>query len=113
MHVRFALVAAFVLAGCGGGFRTTLLETAEAGQPAPEYRVSIPDGYEVMSVDYDAALVGFASGDSSGTSTTLGGKGVLSVYAVERATQQRVVFVYDDVRGRATPTAVIRLSEDG
>ena len=46
-------------------------------------------------MDYDAALVGIASGES--TTTTVEGKGVVSVYAVERATGREVVLIYDDI----------------
>ncbi len=107
MPVRLVLaLLAVALAGCGGGYRTTLLTTAEGDAPPVEYRVEIPDGYDVRSVDYDAALVGIASGENA---TTVEGKGVVSVYAVERATGREVVLVYDDVESRATPTAILHL----
>jgi len=115
-HAPVAMIArspfvllACLLAGCGGGYQTTLLPTAEPNELAYQYRVEIPDGYEVRSVDYDAALVGLASGDSSGTSTSVSGRSVLSVYAVERETGDEVVFVYDDILARRTPTALILL----
>ena len=108
MPVRPVLVLlALTLVGCSGGYRSTLLPTAEAGARPPEYRVQVPDGYDVRSVDYDAALVGIASGEN--TSTTVSGRGVVAVYAVERATGAEVVLVYDDVENRPTPTAVIHL----
>ena len=108
MPARLALaVLGIALAGCGPGYRTTLLQTAEPGAPPPEYRVEIPEGYDVLAVDYDAALVGIASGEN--TSTSVEGKGVVTVHAVERATGDEVVLIYDDVPARRTPTAVIRL----
>lgn len=107
--MRRLLLAAFAtaLAGCSSGYRSTLLPTAEAGGPVPEYRVEVPEGYDVRSVDYDASLVGIASGEN--TSTEVRGRGVLAVYAVERATGAEVVLVYDDIQARSRPTAVIRL----
>ena len=108
----FVLLAC-LLAGCGGGYRTTLLPTAQPRELAYQYRVEIPDGYEVRSVDYDAALVGLASGDSSGTSTSVAGRGVLAVYAVETATGDEVVLVYDDILARRTPTAIVRIERAG
>ena len=105
---RIALVSLLALAGCApAGYGSTLLPTAQAGAPAPEYRVVVPDGYDVRSVDYDASLVGIASGEA--TSTVVRGRGVISVYATERATGAEVVLVYDDVQNRPTPSAVIRL----
>ena len=106
--MRLALVLPLVaLAGCSPGYGSTLLPTAEAGAPAPEYRIDVPDGYDVRSVDYDASLVGIASGER--TSTRVAGRGVVAIYAVERATGQEVVLVYDDVQNRPAPSAVIRL----
>ena len=104
---RLLLLSLVVLAGCSKGYADTLLPTAEADAPPPEYSVQIPDGYDVRSVDYDAALVGIASGEY--TSTRVAGRGVVTVCAVERATGDEVVLVYDDVQSRPTPTAVIRL----
>ena len=104
---RLLLLSLVALTGCSAGYANTLLPTAEAGGQPPEYRVQVPDGYDVRSVDYDAALVGIASGEN--TSTRVSGRGVVTVYAVERATGAEVVLVYDDVQGRPTPTAVIRL----
>ncbi len=111
--VALVLVLVLVLAGCGGGTLSTVLPTAAPGEIAYQYRVEIPDGYDVRSVDYDAALVGIASGDSSGTSTSVSGRGVLAVYAVDRATGAEVVLVYDDVLARPEPTAIIRLECEG
>lgn len=107
MHIRSLLLLAASLVGCSEGYRDTLLPTAEVGAPPPEYHIEIPDGYEIRSVDYDAALVGIASGEN--TSTTVRGRGVVAVYAVERTTGREVVLVYDDVRARPTPSAIIRI----
>lgn len=106
------LAVAFVLtlAGCSEGYRNTLLPTAEPGDFPPEYRIVVPPEYEVRSVDYDAALVGIASGDN--TSTVVSGRGVVSVYAVHRPSGAEVVLVYDDVQARPTPSAVIWLDRD-
>lgn len=112
MRFFLLVVVAALLAGCGSGYRSTLLPTAEAGARAAEYRVVVPDGYDVRSVDYDASLVGLASGDQYGTSTSVRGRGVLAVYAVERATGAEVVLVYDDIQARPTPTAVIHLDAE-
>ena len=114
MRTRSALVLlACLLAGCGGGYRTTLLPTAQPDELAYQYRVEIPGGYEVRSVDYDVALVGLASGDSSSTSTSVAGRGVLAVYAVEAATGDEVVLIYDDILARRTPTAIVRIERAG
>ena len=106
---RLSLLALVLLAGCSPGYGSTLLPTAEAGAPAPEYRIEVPDGYEIRSVDYDASLVGIASGNGNVTTTNVRGRGVVAIYATERATGQEVVLVYDDVQNRPTPSAVIRL----
>ena len=46
-----AAVLLVTLVGCGGGYGSTLLATAEDGAPPPEYVVEVPDGYTVRSVD--------------------------------------------------------------
>lgn len=110
--MRLALLVALALsiAGCGSSYRSTLLPTAEAGGPPPQYRVVVPEGYDVLSVDYDASLVGIASGED--TSTEVKGRGVLAIHAVERATGDEVVLVYDDIQGRPRPSAIIRLDPE-
>ena len=108
---RSALVLlTLTLAGCSEGYGSTLLETARGADPPLEYRIVVPDGYTVRSVDYDAALVGIDNGELN---TVVRGRGVVAVYAVERATGREVVLVYDDVAARATPTAVIHLDRGG
>ena len=113
MRTALALLA-LCLAGCASsGYGSTLLPTADAGEFPYQYRIEVPDGYEILSVDYDAALVGIASGEN--TSTKVSGRGVVTVYARERATGDEVVLVYDDLLARPTPTALIRVerSADG
>lgn len=110
MSLRYGLLLSLaLLTGCSKGYPDTLLPTADAGAPAPEYRIEVPDGYDVRSVDYDAALVGIASGNQYGTNTHVRGRGVVAIYAVERATGDEVVLVYDDIQTRPSPSAVIRL----
>ena len=106
---RLLPLVLIVLSACAPGYQSTLLPTAEVGAPPPEYRIQIPDGYDVRSVDYDASLVGIASGNQYSTSTDVRGRGVVAVYAVERATGDEVVLIYDDVAARPTHTAILRL----
>ena len=104
-----SLAALTALAGCASSYPDTVLPTAGGGAEPPEYRIEVPAGYDIRSVDYDAALVGVAAG-ADGTRTDVRGRGVVAVYAVHRATGREVVFVYDDVLRRAAPSAVIRVS---
>lgn len=110
MRVLTAAAVLLALAGCSEGYRNTLLPTAETGGRPPEYRIVVPPDYEVRSVDYDAALVGIASGE--GASTEVSGRGVVAVYAVHRPSGAEVVLIYDDVRARPTPSAVLWLDRD-
>lgn len=103
-----ALAAAFALTGCNS-FGSTVLPTARATTGvAPEYHIQIPDGYDVQSVDYDASYVSLSSGVQN-VASEVGGRGVVAVYAIQTATGGRVVLVYDNIEGRATPSAVIHL----
>lgn len=110
MLPRLLPVLLLVVTGCGGGYSSTLLPTAELGELPYQYRVTIPDGYDVRSVDYDASLVGIASGEN--TTTTVQGRGVVTVYAIEQATGAEVVLIYDDIRQRQTPSAITRLERE-
>ena len=110
---RIPLVTLVLLTGCASAsgpyshLGNTLLATAEPGRVVPEYRLTVPDGYDIRSVDYDAAIVGVASGEN--TSTVIRGRGVATVYATERATGQEVILIYDDIQDRPFPTAILRL----
>ena len=79
----------------------------------PEYRIEIPDGYDVQSVDYDASYVGLTGGAEGTATTKVGGRGVVAVYALQRATGDRVVLVYDNIEQRPTPSAIIHLDAPG
>lgn len=109
--MRFASLAALALflSGCSApSFGNTVLPTADAGAPALEYAVEVPEGFRVLGADYDAALVGRAHGLNGSVDTELEGRGVLTLHAVDAAGQAWVL-VYDDPAGRPTPTARIRL----
>lgn len=110
MRALTAAAVLLTLAGCSDGYRNTLLPTAAPGARPPEYRVVVPPEYEVRSVDYDAALVGIASGED--TSTEVSGRGVVAVYAVHRSSGAEVVLIYDDVQARPTPSAILWLDRD-
>jgi hypothetical protein len=76
-----------------------------------EITLEIPDGFEVRSVDYDAAMYSDVSGTPGilgGTSTTLGGRGFVKVLAVERSSGQQVLLLYENVSQRSQPVQIIR-----
>jgi hypothetical protein len=94
------LAGTLLLAGCTHTVNT-LPPLAAPGAALQEITLQIPNGLEVVSIDYDAALFSDVSGYSSasigGTSTSLGGRAFVKVHAVDRVTREQVLLLYEDV----------------
>jgi ketosteroid isomerase-like protein len=105
------LAGTLLLAGCTHTVNT-LPPLAAPGAALQEITLQIPDGLEVVSIDYDAALFSDVSGYSSasigGTSTSLGGRAFMKVHAVDRVTREQVLLLYEDVTKRTEPIQIIR-----
>lgn len=101
-----------LLVGCGHTVNT-LPPLATPGAAPQEVALEIPEGLEVVSIDYDATLFsdvsGYSSGSVGGTSTSLGGRAFVKVHAVDRVTREPVLLLYENATSRPEPIQVIRV----
>ena len=97
----------FLLAGCAHRI-DTLPPVAKPGAPLREITLEIPEGFEVRSIDYDAAMYSSVSGSGGMTSTSAGGRAFVKVLAVERSSGQQVLLLYENVSARSQPVEIIR-----
>lgn len=99
-----ALLALGGLFGCRGTSPLPISLERHAGPPR-EYRIEIPDGFEVRSAGFGASYE--ASGNA--TSVSSWQYPYVHVFATEQATGQPVLLVYGDLRRQPTPVAIVRL----
>lgn len=110
---RLVFVVSFMLPLLGGCSRTvnTLPPVSRADAPLQEITLEIPDGLEVRSVDYDATMFSNVSGTSGTygvTSTSVGGRAFVKVFAVDRGSGEQVLLLYENIVERPRPIQIIR-----
>ena len=76
--------------------------------PVKHYDLEIPDALEIKAVSFDATAFSDVSGAGNVTSTQIGGRAFLKVYAVHRQTGEQYLLIYEDIAHRKTPIQVIR-----
>ena len=99
-----------LLAACSSTV-STLPPVASPTAPVGEVVLEIPDGLEVRSASYTATMYSEVSGTSGSygvTATSVGGRAFVQVLAVDRATQEQVLLVYEHIATRTRPIQVIR-----
>jgi hypothetical protein len=79
------------------------------------YDLELPPGLEIRSVGYGATTFTEVSGTDGPTSSAVGGRAFLRVYAVHRATGEHYLLLYEDIEHRRRPVQVIRFvpGQDG
>ncbi len=70
--------------------------------------LAIPADLEVQSADFSASTFADVSGSNGITSSSVGGRAFVKVYAVHRRTGERYLLIYEDVAHRKQPVQVIR-----
>ena len=89
----------------------TLPPVISPSAPIGELVLEIPAGLEVRSASYSATMYSDISGTSGNlgvTTTSAGGRAFVQVLAVDRATQEQVLLVYENIATRTKPIQVIR-----
>jgi hypothetical protein len=76
--------------------------------PVKHYDLDIPEALEIKAVTFDATAFSDVSGSGNVTSTQMGGRAFLKVYAVHRQTGEQYLLIYEDIAHRKTPVQVIR-----
>ena len=72
------------------------------------YDLEIPPDLEIRAVDFAATTFSAVSGSAGSTSSQVGGRAFVKVYAVRRTTGEQFLLVYEDIEHRKRPVQVIR-----
>ena len=72
------------------------------------YDLEIPADLEIKSVDFSATTFSDVSGAGGSTSSAVGGRAFVKVYAVHRTTGEQYLLLYEDIEHRRRPVQVIR-----
>ena len=72
------------------------------------YDLEIPANLEVKSVDFSATTFSDVSGAGGTTSSAVGGRAFVKVYAVHRGTGAPFLLLYEDIEHRRQPVQIIR-----
>lgn len=114
---RFGLAslcaAVVLLGGCSSTVNTLPPRTSPA-DPVREYTLHLPPGLEVRAVDYVASLYSDVSGGALNvpTTTSVGGRAFVKVYAVHRETGEQYLLLYENIAQRSRPIQIIRFQTD-
>jgi hypothetical protein len=108
-HWTFPLpVTLLLIGGAACHPVNTIPPPPSPSDPITHYDLEIPDALEVKSVSFDATAFSDVSGGGNWTSTQVGGRAFLKVYAVHRQTGEQYLLIYEDIAHRKTPVQVIR-----
>jgi hypothetical protein len=72
------------------------------------YDLDIPQDFEIRAVDFDATTFSDVSGAGGSTSSSVGGRAFVKVYAVRRTTGEQFLLLYEDIERRKRPIRIIR-----
>jgi len=72
------------------------------------YDLDIPPDLEIKMVDFSATTFSEVSGSGGSTSSAVGGRAFVKVYAVRPKTGEQFLLLYEDVVNRKRPAQIIR-----
>ena len=72
------------------------------------YDLEVPSGLEIKAVDFSATTFSAVSGSGGTTTSEVGGRAFVKVYAVRRTTGEQFLLLYEDIEHRKQPVEVIR-----
>lgn len=108
-RAAWLLPAILVLAGAVACHPVnTIPPPPSPSDPVRHYDLEIPEALEIKAVSFDATAFSEVSGAGNVTSTQIGGRAFLKVYAVHRQTGDQYLLIYEDIEHRKTPIQVIR-----
>lgn len=113
-----ALLPALLLLSACGRTLDTLPPRPSPSAPPHEQTLYLPPGLEIRSVDYTVALYSDVSGGGGTggiampTTTSVGGRGFVKVYAIDRETGEQVLLLYENITQRPHPIQIIRFRSD-
>jgi hypothetical protein len=86
----------------------TVPEPVSPSAAIQHYDLEIPVDLEIKSVDFSATTFSDVSGSGGSTSSAVGGRAFVKVYAVHRSTGEQNLLLYEDIARRKQPVQVIR-----
>lgn len=72
------------------------------------FDLEVPADLEVRMADFSATTFADVSGSGGITSSSVGGRAFVKVYAVHRRTGEQFLLIYEDVARRRAPVQIIR-----
>jgi len=72
------------------------------------YDLEIPPDLDIRAVDFSASTFSAVSGAGGSTSSQVGGRAFVKVYAVRRTTGEQFLLLYEDIEHRKRPVQIIR-----
>lgn len=72
------------------------------------FNLDVPPDLEIKSVDFSATTFSDVSGSGGYTSSSVGGRAFVKVYAVHRKTGEQFLLLYEDIARRKRPVQIIR-----
>ena len=76
--------------------------------PVQYYDLELPPDLDIKAVDFSATTFSDVSGTKSATSSSIGGRAFVKVYAVSRTNGDQFLVLYEDVARRKRPVQIIR-----
>jgi hypothetical protein len=70
--------------------------------------LDVPPDLEIKAVDFTATTFSDVSGAGGSTSSSVGGRAFVKVYAVHRRTGEQFLLLYEDIAHRKRPVQIIR-----
>ena len=70
--------------------------------------LEVPPDLEIKAVDFTATTFSDVSGAAGSTSSSVGGRAFVKVYAVHRKTGEQFLLLYEDIVHRKRPVQIIR-----
>ena len=105
-HARILLLAVLSPVACSTV--NTVPEPVAPTAAVQHYDLEVPSDLEIKSVDFSATTFSDVSGYHGSTSSSVGGRAFVKVYAVHRKTGEQFLLLYEDIAHRKQPIQVIR-----
>jgi hypothetical protein len=103
-----ALFPAVSLAWLAGCAVNTVPEPVSPAAAIQYYDLDVPPDLEIRSVDFAATTFSEVSGSGGTTSSSVGGRAFVKVYAVRRRNGEQFLLLYEDIMHRKRPVQIIR-----
>ena len=98
-----------LLLGCAVGCTVnTVPEPVSPTAAVQHYDLEVPADLEIRAVDFSATTFSEVTGSGGHTSSSVGGRAFVKVYAVHRKTAEQFLLLYEDIARRKRPVQIIR-----